>query len=148
MNTNINSINNQNDIPACIIITDIQTALWCTLTALNDVNNKVMAFKHDNIKQDIQPYWTFRHEVVMIAGVTMKDKSHHINNTIIKDINWFIISGLIARALPILLLDMSGLKSRPSCISFPWNHSIYNECGNYGEIQKWIITEDGDTSLS
>ena len=35
-----------------------------------------------------------------------------------------LLSGLITRPLPILLLDMSDLKSRPSCIYFPWKHSI------------------------
>ena len=33
-------------------------------------------------------------------------------------INPFVMSGLM-RPLPVLLLDMSGLKLRPSCIYFP-----------------------------
>ena len=33
--------------------------------------------------------------------------------------NQFIMGGLIMRPLPIPLLDMSGLKLRPSCIYFP-----------------------------
>ena len=47
---------------------------------------------------------------------------HHSNVSL--DVNQFIVSDLIMRPSPILLLDTSGLKLRPSCITFPWNHSI------------------------